>query len=745
MEINDLPGRGIKPLVSFRAHSRIALIVFVIVLLSGIPVVFIKGQIFYSASAVVQVAPRYMKNLRDDGELDFPSNTQYREFVEQQVKSVARYDIVRDALASLGDKASGWRKPGDSERRSVDLLRETLSVRSIPDTYMIEITLQSKEKEGLAEVVNAVVNLYVERMRSERVFGADARIRMLEARESEILNRIQESTEKRTAFSLQLGIGAFTGKEENPYDRVLADLRSSLADARSKRFDAESQLKAFEVNGETDIRTRSIQEAVLIDPGLSNLKANLFKRRADLLMQVSGLQPQHPVYQEVNAELKRIDGEIGNQTSKLKDQVQQSLHARYKTGVDQTLRLESNLKSELAELEKKGAGFAELYNKAMTLSYDIEQQRKELDAVRSRLNHFAAEENSFGFVRLATPALPPEMPYGAGKKKILLMVLAAALLLMLAAPVAIDILDRRIHTVNDAEKVMGIPALGWMVERSDEATKLFGNDLLRRIAGSLVNEQQRAGTRVLALSGIKPGGGASEMVLSLARTLDALGYPTLAVEANAFRRDSRYAGGGPGLSECLRGEAVPAACITPAAGDLPARVHIGDLRGESHLDRLDRVADVTKAWAENFSFVLVDLPPMLLSADAEILARNLQHLIVVIEANATIAGELRRAGRQLEKLDPATIGIVLNRVRPFDGGGYLRGAMFEYLSGRKLSEYYTTSSWMLDGQAHLVGLQMRYPALSAVAERILSFLGRLFSSSRGRAGRSGKVDAIQRN
>ena len=726
----SLPGRGIKPLVSFRAHSRIALIVFFISLLAGIPLVFIKGQVFYSATAVVQVAPRYMKNVRDDGELDFPSNTQYREFLEQQAKSVARYDIVRDALISLGDKANAWRKPGDSERRSVDLLRESLIVRAVPDTYMIEIRLQGESKAGLAEVVNAVVSTYVERMRAERVFGADARVRMLETREAEILKVIRENTEKRTALALQLGIGAFSGKEENPYDRLQADLRTSLADARNKRFDAESQLKAFEASGETDIKTRSIQEAVLIDPGLSNLKANLFKRRADLLTQLSGLQPQHPIYAEATEELKRIDTEVGSQTSKLKDQVRQSLQARYKTGVDQSLRVESSLKGDLDELGKKGATFANLYNQAMTLTYDIDQQRKELDVIRERLNFFAAEQNSFGFVRLVTAALPPEMPYGPGKKKILLMLIAAALLLMLATPVVIDLMDKRIRTTNDAEKLLGIPALGWMVERTDEATQLFGADLLRRLAGGMLHEQQRHGTRVFAFSGIKAGGGVSELVLALGKTLDAMGYPALAVEANAVRKDSRYAGDRPGLAECLRGEVEPAACVIPAQGALPARIHLGDIGSQNHIDRLDKMQGVTQAWAKDFSFVLVDLPPLLLSADAEILARNLEHLIVVIEANGTIAGELRRAGRQLEKLDPSAIGIVVNRVQPFDGGGYLQGMMLEYLSGRKLDDYYTTPSWMLVLQTRWIGFQMRFPALGALGESAFSVFGKLRRTGR---------------
>lgn len=705
----NLPGRGIKPLVSLIAHPRLAVAVFLLVLLAGIPVVFIKGKTLYAATATVQVAPSYMKNMRDDGELSFPSNTQYREFLEQQTKSVLRYDIVQDALRSLGDKTYLWRLPAESERMAVDRLRVQMAAYSIPDTYMIEISLQGERKDGLADLVNAVVKTYIERMRIERVYGADVRIRNLETREVDLVHRIQQKTAERTKLALQLGISAFSGKEDNPYDRVLADMRSALAEARNKRFDAEAKLKAFLARGETDIGTRSIQEAVLIDPGLANLKSNLYKRRADLLTQMSGLTPQHPAYRELDDEMKRIESEIAHQTDTLSKQVRGSLLARYQTTVDQTRQVEADLVREFNDQEKRGSGFAALYNQAMTLTLDIDQDRKELDAVRERLNQFAAEQNSFGFVRLVTPALPPELPFGPGKKKILLIVLAAALFAGLAAAVGHDLLDRRVHTVNDAERVLGIPALGWMVERSDEATHLFGEDLLRRLAGGLIREQDTHGTQVFAFSSVKPGAGASDLVLSLGRTLNALGYPALAVEANAFKPDLRMRetedAPVPGLFQGLLGEVSPEACIISATHGLPPRVWVGHTDGSRHIDRLDRMPDLTAAWGKQYRFILVDLPPLLLSADAEILARTLQHLILVVEAGGITVGELRRAGRQTEKLEPAAVGVLVNRVRPFAGGGYLRDLLIEYLTGRKTADYFTQPAWLIGIRTRLAALR----------------------------------------
>lgn len=692
----DLPGRGVKPVVSLFAHPRLALAAFLLVLLVGMPLVWIQGKAMYATTATVQVAPRYMKNLRDDGELSFPSNSQYREFLEQQKNSVLRYDIVQDALRSLGEKASLWRLPDESERQAVDRLRSQMAVRVIPDTYLIEISLQRPQKEGLADIVNAVVKVYLERMKTERVYGADVRQRNLEAREGELLRAIEARTAERTAIALKLGISSFESKAENPYDRLLNAQREALAEARNKLFDADAKLKAFQSYGETDITTRSVQEAVLIDPGLANLKSNLYKRRADLLTQLSGLTPQHPAYLELNEEMKRIDAEIDAQVATLTKKVSSSLLARYKATLAQTRQVDASLARELAEQERKGAWFAGLYNQAMSLSHDIEQGRKELDAVRERLNELAAEANSFGFVRLVTPALPPELPFGPGKKKLLLLLLIAALCAGLAAPMLPDLLDRRVHTVNDAERTLGIPALGWMVEHTG-GTELFGQDLLRRMAGSLLREQEEHGTDVFAFSAVKPGAGSSELVLALARTLTALGYPTLAIEANAFKPDARMAAGADGragLADCLGGKDAAGDCVLAATADLPARIWVGETRGQRHIDHLNRIGELIDRCRPEFRFVLVDIPPLLLSADAEILARSLQHLVLVVEAAGITRGELSRAGRQIEKIAPAAVAVVVNRVRLFAGGGYLRDLLVEHLTGRKAADYFTEPGWL---------------------------------------------------
>jgi hypothetical protein len=93
------------------------------------------------------------------------SNSQYREFVQQQVKTINRFDIVFAALQKLGDKRFLWQNRKEPDRIAAERLQGTLEIKPVPDTYQITVGLEGKKSEGLAEVVNAVVESYLAELR----------------------------------------------------------------------------------------------------------------------------------------------------------------------------------------------------------------------------------------------------------------------------------------------------------------------------------------------------------------------------------------------------------------------------------------------------------------------------------------------------------------------------------------------------------------------------------------------------
>jgi len=693
-------GLGIKPLASLHAHRRLALIVLVLTFLVAAPIAWIKGQPRYVATATVQVAPRYMKNVKDDNELDFQSNSQYRQFVEHQARSVGRYDILSAAIEAAAARGYRWRREGESARRAVERLQEQLVITPVADTYMMQISLAGAQKEGLAELVNAVVAAYIDKMKEELVYGADERMKAVLSREAELLRTIRDSSDRRTAIALEIGVSTFNEQEGNPHDKLLLAARNAFEEAQRSRIAAESKLRAFLSNQETDLVTRSVQESVLNDPGLNSLKSSLNTRRAALNTAASGLTADHPAHEAARAELAEIEAEIAKRSGQLTREVSTNIRARYQSTVDQARRYEKEMAAILGEREARSAQAATLYNEALGLAADIDAARKELDTVRARLNFFSGERQALGFVRLVTAAMPPETAYGMGRKKLLLAALLGALLVALLSPIVVDLIDGRVRAVGDAERALEMPALGWLVEGQGAAARMFAEDQLRRMAGALTRERDRHGTQVFALSSVKPGAGTTALALRLASTLDALGYRALVVEANAFSPDSRFSSGRPGLAQCLRGEVSPAECIEPASGELPARVGVGT-GVESHLGRIDRLRELLDAWRTSYEFVLVDAPPLLLAADAEIVLDRIGHALLVVEAGATTRGEIVRARRVLEATAAQAAGLIVNRVRVLEAGGYLRRLLVEFLLRRKYADFASVPAWRLHLAARL--------------------------------------------
>lgn len=692
-----LPGRGIRPLASLLAHRGLALAAVVLVLLVGLPMAWKKGEPSYRAEATFQVSPRYMRNLKEDQELDFQSNTQYRQFVEHQRKSVARYDVLRDALASLGERRTLWQQDGESERRAIERLRERLVVAAVPDTYLLRVTLDGGQPEGLAEVVNGVTRTFIERMKAEQIYGADERTRQLRERETELLALIAAKGAERAGIAQSLSLTTFNEATPNPYDALVVDLRAKLAEARRRRMDADAALAAFVRRGDTNLSTRSVQDAVLNDPGLNSLKGALSTRRAALLVQKSGLKPDHPGAVAADRELAEIDAEIARQGGHLEGGVRGNLKARLQGTVDQAGEVERGLQADLSAIEAQASHFAQLFQQAVTLTADIAQARAEMDRIRERVNYIDLESSSFGFLRLVSPALSPDQPFGPGRKKLLLMVLLAAAAAGVIAPVLRDLLDRRVHTVNDAHRVMGIAPAGWQIERSDNASQIFGDEQLRRLAAALLRSQQARGQRIFGFSGCKPGAGTTSLVLELGQTLRILGYRVVVVEANGYSSDARYTSDGPGLAQLLRGEAEADVVCVPPTVTLPARVPASGpgRSGRFAIERLDRLELALRHWASDADFVLVDMPPLLASADAELLVRTVGQVLLVVQASAVTQGEVRRASRLLQSIDPEAVGLVVNRISPFISGGYLRELMLESLSGRRSDAVFTTARWRL--------------------------------------------------
>ena len=117
--------------------------------------------------------------------------------------------------------------------------------------------------------------------------------------------------------------------------------------------------------------------------------------------------------------------------------------------------------------------------------------------------------------------------------------------------------------------------------------------------------------------------------------------------------------------------------------------------GRDGLQRLDRLHEALCAWSASYDYVLVDLPPLLLSADAEMLIDALGQVFLVLEAEAVTRGEITRAKRLLQKIDPEAVGLFVSKVPVFRGAGYMEALIAETLTRTRFERFMSLARWKL--------------------------------------------------
>jgi capsular exopolysaccharide synthesis family protein len=208
---------------------------------------------------------------------------------------------------------------------------------------------------------------------------------------------------------------------------------------------------------------------------------------------------------------------------------------------------------------------------------------------------------------------------------------------------------------------------------------------------------EKAKTLLITSGGAKEG--KTALAVNLATTLVADGKKVLLIDAN-FRRPSlgaifnnnRDAAASPdtpvlevpGLSDLLADRCGLPDAIRPSgtewleiieSGQMPANP--AEVLGGPAMERL------IKQERENYDYVIIDGPPVLLASEAKILARSVDGTILVFNAQSTRRGTALRTIRELRQVNAEILGCVLLGVKILKGG-YFRELFKAYEDYRTL-------------------------------------------------------------
>lgn len=670
----------LMPLVSLRKHYKISLWTCFIVVLLGIPIAWFKGVSYYSATAVIYISPRVPNVLQENREQEMSSYQQYKQFVDQQAGTITRYDLLLEAFKKMGDKRFLWQDKEESERRAAERLQAALIIGSVNDTYLLSVALESTKKEGLEEIVNTVVQVYVDNAHEEQlIYASKERIKLLSDERDKLQGAIAKKKKRLSAISQELGVTTFVDSTINPYDKLLTDSQSAYSSAQRDYLKATAELSLFENPQDPSVKASldaAVADIVYKDEGLTSLKANMYERRSELVKQISGLDPRHPGYGQIKSQLEVIEAEVVNATTQLSDRVTQRLLEERHSNVKLTKKIEDDLLEQITVQKKNAIWFSTLYNEGISISQDIKRFYSQLDSIENRISFLELESKAPGVIRIESLARPPEIPVRGGRTKILMIICVLGAILGVIIPIIIDMLDKRIRTAGQVEKLLGYKPLAALLEaRPDDVTSQ--NTIAhtrRRLALALERERKQSGkaSHIVLLTSVAHDSAVTSLALDLANDYQKIDEPVIVIEVNILDTDKRYTNSQQqmGLIDLIRDPTLDInKAICPADGTYPDRMSIG-LTKDNLLFGYQHLQTVLDKVSQRYPVVILDAAPILYSADTEFFVSISDITLLVIAANLVKPGEMKRAVKVLERIDPKSVGFVVTRLEVFRGGGY---------------------------------------------------------------------------
>lgn len=260
------------------------------------------------------------------------------------------------------------------------------------------------------------------------------------------------------------------------------------------------------------------------------------------------------------------------------------------------------------------------------------------------------------------------------------------LLLAFGQAILRSVLDTRMRTVDDVERITDVPILA-TIGHSDDApgraaaltgTQWANAEAYRRLRTNIgfvsLGGERRSS---IVITSSVAGEGKTETAVNLARVLAQAGESVLLIDADLRRPqvatrmqlDSEL-----GLSDVLTGrgrlsdltiDVIPNLLTVLPAGTVPPN--------PSELLGSDAMAHLLATVERDYDYVLFDTPPLLPVTDAVILASRAGGAILVGRAGTVRRPQLESAFETLEAGEVTTLGLVLNDVDISDHkeyGGY---------------------------------------------------------------------------
>jgi succinoglycan biosynthesis transport protein ExoP len=643
---------------------------------------------------------------------------QSRALLARVVEKLDRENKPRPAAP---DRWDNWRqalhlpssKPVSSGRALISAAAGGLRVRAQANTRLIEILCDSTNPQVAADFGNALTAEFIEQNLEARWKTTEHTGEWLARQMEDLKIKLEKSEDAMQAYARQSGL-TFTQEKENIAEQKLKQLQEELSKAQGERVNRQSRY---------ELASRASADSlgeILDDISLKEIQGKLTDLRRQLAELSTAYTASYPKVARIRAQIAPLETalqqERGNILSRIRNDFESAQRRETLLAVDYAAS---------AKLVNEQADKVTHYN---ILKREVDSYRQVYDSMLQRVKEAGiASALRASNIRVVDPAIPPGGPYKPSLTNNTVLGLLGGIFFGIVLVVFLERADRTIQEPGDLNAYVGVPELGIIPSFGVDPTRnraalpvvaqssancmalvtlqakrsAMAESFRATLTSILYSGQTGRHPQVIVLSSAAPHEGKTTLATNLAIALAEVHKRVLLIDGD-LRRPRLHRifelDNDQGLVNLLRQDQSIVAPLNGHVqnGTIPnlSVMTAGNTgSGDPTLLHSQRLAELLAIVRNDYDIILIDSPPMLTMADARVIARQTDGVILVTRANQTSRDAIKDACRRFAEDGTRVLGAVLNDWNPKKSSRY---SYYRYYD--KYKHYYAASSTEESGQ-----------------------------------------------
>ncbi len=647
------------------------------------PFVFVVKKPFYEVHAFMKIDPVIATLITQKAETSIINY--YDQFANTQAHSMKTFEILQKTVEKLTPREKGSILPlGLPSDKCADILEHVIIIKPLQGTHLIEIVASGSKKEGLAPLVNKLMRVYLDKVRSSSAESDQEQLNSLRIKKELVQNQMNAYEKSLDELTRDISTASYS-ESFNMASKNSEELQRQYDNAFTDHLKAMNNYWAVEqVNHELQSLSLDplVDEIVMNDQSLHFTSSWTYQQLQEMRSTTDGLTEANPdriyVEKRMNAMQqyeKKQRKELRNTANgitlgKRKLEMQKSL-VQAKYDFEKSKKTAESLKTELEKNIKESQRISIGIHKGEYLSASWKHNQDLLDMLERRIAEIEIERKAPLRVSIESLAREPKFPVSSNTNKLLMMLFGAAFCIVCGPFIVYEFLDNTIRRPEDIKQALGYIPTQTIVKvqkkKGDSQELNLGTDEFQvQAIGTLCTrffrEKDKNNSRIILFTGLEKGVGSSSIAFSCAKALAKVAPKVLwidgDIDASEVESLDDFIPDLPGLRDFLNSSNPWKEYVISTPGDNIDILYAGN--ATKKLIPLQRVRELLFDAKKEYDFVCIDALPVLKSNLTEHFAISSDIIALICLGESSKFNNLKEAAERLIRLEVPAIAPVLN-------------------------------------------------------------------------------------